>query len=67
MGANNGHDYEVTRRRLIHGAATVGLAGATGLAGADAEYEVRETNRGNEVVVETDPSEERTLFVRTRL
>ena len=36
------------------------------LDGEDAEYEVRETNRGREVVVETDSSEERTLVVRTR-
>lgn len=37
MGTNDRHDYEVTRRRLMQGVATVGVAGAAGLAGADAE------------------------------
>lgn len=37
MGTNDRHDYEVTRRRLLQGAAAAGVTGATGLAGADAE------------------------------
>ncbi|MDL5360914.1 hypothetical protein [Halalkalicoccus sp. NIPERK01] len=54
--------------RLVVGHTVPGDAEVVGvtLDGEDADCEVRETNRGREVVVETDPDGERTLVVETQ-